>query len=154
MKRNPDSFPQSAPLALRPVLVDLNCACLTLQLRGESVLELVDSGGLLWVWDLARKGSYRRELRFWLGELLTRSTHQPFPHLAPAEAIAKVVGHPYDLQLSTRTVADTLQSTRRMVHDWLDARELTGAPGRATDPRQYVLRASLVEFLTRRHLNG
>lgn len=144
-------FPPPAPMCARPVLVDVNCAALVLKMRPEGLLESVDSGDLIWVFDLARKGAHRRELRFWLGEIMRRQAGLLREPLAVAEALACIVGHPHETHLSTRTVGDTLQTTRTVVHGWLDAGELKG-PTPAKGARQQVLRSSLVEFLKRRQV--
>ena len=53
----------------RPVLVPIERAMEALCLPYEAVVEAVEAGAILWVWDIAQARS-RRELRFWLGELL------------------------------------------------------------------------------------
>lgn len=144
-------FSPSAALSARPVLVDLNCSALVLRLRPEAVLEMVDTGDLYWVFDLARKGAHRRELRFWLGEMMRRRDGMLREPLSQSEAVQRIVGHPTETHLSTRTVGETLQTTRTVVHLWLDAGELSG-PTLRKGARQQVNRSSLVDFLKRRHV--
>ena len=102
--------------AFRPVLVDLNSAMEHLGLESEVVLDAVDSGDLRWVWDVAghpnpKPGrSPRRELRFWLGELLNPASGKS---LFLPEVLTKVIGRTTEARLRAVTVGAILLLRRR-----------------------------------------
>lgn len=119
-----------------------------MELHRQTIVEMAECGDLLWVFDLASKGSTRAERRYWLGELLAKKAGLPVT-TSQDEALRCIIGHELAKDLRTETVADILQSQRQTVHEWLADGQLTGctAAGRA-----YVHRASLVKFLAARRL--
>jgi len=132
----------------RPVLVTAAQAAIVLKLKPEPLLEMVECGDFIWVFDLARPGAKRRELRFWVGELLRRQAGLLPEHRTPVQAVEQIVGHETVATLRTGTVAEILWTTRTVVHAWLAAKELDG-PDPASH-QQTVWRSSLVHFLLRR----
>jgi hypothetical protein len=128
---------------IRPVLVDVNSVMQMLCVSAESVYELVDGGDLRWVWNVSEKPDGTRLLRFWVGELMP--SHRPACSLP--EAIAAVIGHPHETNLSRRTAGDILLLRSPSIKSLVDGGELL-------PPTQFdtghITRASLVEFLTRR----
>jgi hypothetical protein len=133
------------PRPYRPVLVSLACAATELGLEADTVKELTEAGKFRFVFDLAAKGAKRRELRFWLGEL----RGEPGAAAQTLEGALHEIAGPKALErVRTATVSGRLQTTRTVVHKWLDSGEIAG--GTAAGGRQWISRASLVEFLRRR----
>ena len=129
----------------RPVLVSLSCAATELGLEPESVTQMTEAGTLRFVFDIAATGAKRRTLRFLLSELHT-------PAAAASQtldcALNEIAGSPLFVRIRTCTVSSRLQTTRTVVHKWLLRGELAG--GKDKQGRQWVERASLVDFLKRR----
>jgi hypothetical protein len=72
-------------------LVPMAVARFVLGCETEAVVERVESGRLLWVWDFAAPGSrYRRDLRFLATEL--RSLPEGLPPATPGDVIRRVIG--------------------------------------------------------------
>lgn len=134
----------------RPVLVDIGVVSKELGVTRDTILDWVDLGVLLHVWNMAAQGARSRVLRFDMAEVLRRSANLPGMREDELATANRIVGHPTETALHTETVANMLWTTRRMVHDWIDQRELIGSdqPGH----RQMVTRTSLVEFLIRRRV--
>lgn len=136
---------------LRPVLVPLSDTTTLLKLRHEAVLDMVDCGELRWVWNIARAGASRAEYRFWLGEIFARIGAAPLtmPAVPTLDVVIRcVIGRDKSVpHLHSESVADLLGTRRQVVHAWLATGELAGP---AVGRKQYVTRASLEAFLTRR----
>jgi len=141
----------------RPVLVGLMVAVKELQLDKDSIRGMVDNGELLWVFDVGL-GNRERDLRFWLGELMekcgTRNAERGTPHFAALSveaAIEAIAGHPRDPELGTDTLWQILQLDRISIRRLILAGELQG---RIQGHGWRITRASLVEFLSRRHIGA
>lgn len=136
---------------LRPVLVPLPVVMETLKLRREAVAELVECGELRWVWDISRENACRVEHRYWLGEIFRRVGAAPLTgpsQLTLADVVEHVIGRAQTVPLiHSESVADIIWTTRTQVHTWLARKELEG---HIVSKRQFVTRASLTAFLTRR----
>lgn len=126
-----------------PVLVDKSICRHVLRLGDEEVMEMVDTGELRWVFDVA-SGDARRVLRFWFGEVLRPRTHD---HRTLAEVVEMIAGHKTEAWLRTGTVMRTLWLHRQNVHDLIEAEELRAEKRKQT---MWVERASLLDFLQRR----
>jgi len=124
----------------RPVLVPLSVAATILEVEPESVREMVESGRLRWVWNVASTAS-RAELRFWLAELLGRGLAG-----APgSQVIERVVGYPFEKRLRCRTVCNLLYIARPHLQ------RLTGElPISLEGGLCWISRADVVRFLERR----
>lgn len=126
----------------RPVLVGLASASLVLGLPPWQVLDLVDDGGLAWVWDLSVHRR-RRDLRFLLQELEGQSV---------ADGIGLVIGPPDRQVLPACRVAEALGISLDLVaklgrHNLLAVSQI--------GPRRAVVdRASLVGLLRSRLVGG
>lgn len=133
----------------RPVLLDVNGAMYTLRQEQATVLEMVDTGELRWVFDVASNadGSTRRELRFWLGELLAQDAQVD---RTVQEVVAAVVGHELVPQLRGHTVCNLLRVARPHLRRLAVTGELRGD---VTGRVRWVERPSLCEFLERRLVN-
>lgn len=128
----------------RPVLVDLNRAMEATGKRREAVLDMVDSGELLWVWDMSAdyRGD-RRVLRFWLREM----TDQISRTLSLAEVVSVIVGHAYAPALRRVTVSEMLMLRRCQVLRFVRLGALRRRPDRHPG---WVERDSLIECLKQR----
>jgi hypothetical protein len=128
----------------RPVLVPTYVAMATLGVPAEQVWEMVDCGELRWVWDVSVAEDRRRELRFWLSELMA-------PQLARAYAtehvVDRVVGHALSPELRAVTVGRILYVSRATVLRLVRAEQIDG---RLMGHTQWVHRGSLKHFLSRR----
>jgi hypothetical protein len=129
--------------SFRPVLVDVNRAMECLSYGIEVVNQLVDTGELKWVFDVG-SGAGRRELRFWLGELLLPEAQREKPLTEVLNAIA---GHSTMSELRASTVGDILLLRRPSVWRFVVTGELNG---RQAGHVQWINRAALVSFLGRR----
>lgn len=139
-------LPAANRAAYRPVLVSVDVVMQQLRLTEDSVFEMADSGELRWVWNVALKSEGRRELRFWLGELLNRANSA----LQTERVLEMVIGHATERNLTRRTAGQILGLRRCLVMRLVDAKELT-APSPLDSG--HITRASLVSFLSRRLLN-
>ena len=133
----------------RPVLLDVSGAMYTLRLEQATVLEMVDTGELRWVFDVATRapGATRRELRFWLGELLAPGAHTD---KSARDVVEAVVGHEVSPELRSHTVCNLLRVARPHLRRLAVTGELRGdVNGRV----RWIERASLCQFLERRLVN-
>jgi hypothetical protein len=134
----------------RPVLVDVDVVTCQLGLSLRSVLAMVDTGELRWVWDVSlargdgRGAARRRELRFWLGEVLAPAVQRG---LSLDDAIRCVVGREAFGELRSRTVGEILRLRDQQMQHLMEAGELVGHVVRHS---RMITRSSLVEFLRRR----
>lgn len=113
-----------------------------LEVRSETVLEWIDDGRLLWVWDIALPSGSRRTLRFWLVELLGEDVRR----LSREQAIDRVIGCA-DANLTSYQVEQILFVRRSSVHRAVSLGELNG---RVVKGKVLITRESLVRFLGRR----
>lgn len=123
-------------------LATLSTARCLLDQSFATICEQVDSGGLLFVFDLCL-GSRNRSLRFYTPELLT-------PHPVRRLALDDVVGaiHPAkDRPLRGQEVADLLVCSRPHVHALVEKGELSGTVESRT---LWVDAESLARMLRRR----
>jgi hypothetical protein len=127
-----------------PVLVDMSVAMQQLRLESSTIMEMIESGALLWVWDLSAKDSIRPEIRFWFGELLQ-------PKLCRRRSLGAVlemvVGHGTQHNLRASTVSNILLITRQTVHNLCDSGALRG---HLEDHTLWIQRQSLIDFLRAR----
>jgi len=137
----------------RPVLVDVNRAMEATGYGMETVIEMVDAGELLWVWDVGlmrqpicagRVAPVRRELRFWLGELLAPEAQRG---RTLDEVIEMVLGKRASSELRRVTVKDVLLLRPQQVMRLVMAGELSP---RVDGHPCWVTRASVEGFLRRR----
>lgn len=139
---------------VRPVLVDVDETASRLGYSWQSVLGMVDSGELLWVWDvsLVRSASSRhrrRELRFWMGEVLAPGLHRD---RSIEEVIGWVIGRdPAIRELRSVGVGNTLRLRAQQMKGLVEAGELVGRMGGHT---RWIERGSLEGFLKRRWVGG
>jgi hypothetical protein len=147
MRRQPDMFAladligldDDRPCRFRPVLVPLPRAMEALRVRQETVLEWIESGTLLWVWDIALPTGTRRALRFWLAELLGGQVQR----FSTSQAIERVIGCAAP-ELTGYQVEQILFVRRNSVHRAVALGELEG---RVVKGKALITRASLVRFL-------
>jgi hypothetical protein len=132
----------------RPVLVPIERAMEALCIPHEAVLEAVEAGELLWVWDIAQARS-RRELRFWLGELLMpggRNRDMGLYHvlrcLDPGDL---------EFQLHPLAVADILAVRATTVYRYIRSGLIEAV---STDSGLRIPRYALYRFLTDRWIGG
>lgn len=129
----------------RPVLVPLSVAMHIMTQEQTSIIEMVDTGELRWVWDVSsRYGIGRRELRFWLGELMAPGVNGALP---AADVIQAVVGHPTEPRLRGHTVCNTLDVARPHLCRLLVTGELKGECSKRV---WWIDKSSLIDFLERR----
>lgn len=131
-------------LRFRPVLVPFYRAVEALGARPEVVFDWVDSGRLVWVWDISCPIGGKRNLRFWLAELLGANVCR----LSREDAISRVIACS-NPRLRMHQVEQILFTGRNVVHRLLGSGELNGYHGR---PNAWVATASLADFLKRRLL--
>jgi hypothetical protein len=113
-----------------------------LEQEQESIFEMVDTGELRWVWDVSsRPGAARRELRFWLGELMAPGLNGALP---VDDVIERVVGHPTEPRLRGTTVCRILEVARPHMMRLLGTGYLKGECVRSV---WWVEKASLTDFL-------
>lgn len=128
----------------RPVLVGIDQAMSTLGYDCAVVLDMVDAGELLWVFDVACVGAGRRELRFWLGELMAPA----FQRSATLDVVLNcVVGHELLPDIRNQTVSHILGVRHTTVHRLWKSGELAGVLSNRT---LWIHRAGLVAFLRAR----
>lgn len=126
----------------RPVLVPLPVAMHVLGLEAASIYEMVEDGELRWVWDVA-SAPPRRQLRFWMGELLWPDKNDQ----ELEDVIQKVIGHPFEKKFHARTVCNLLFIAR----PHLLRLSVTGdLPARKESHVLWVTRADLEKFLRSR----
>lgn len=130
------------PCRFRPALVPLPRAMEALRVRQETILEWIEAGTLLWVWDIALPAGTRRALRFWLAELLGGAVQR----LSTAQAIERIIGCSAP-ELSSYQVEQILFVRRSSVHRAIELGELEG---RVVKGKAMITRASLVRFLESR----
>lgn len=136
---------QASDRRFRPVLVPTNCVIERLGIDVDSVHAMVDSGRLLWVFNVSTNPA-SRSLRFWLGELLAPELQRSLP---VETVIQCIVGHELFPDLSTYTVEQILFVRRQIVFDLHVSGELRG---RIDGHVRWTTRESLVSFLSRRWL--
>jgi hypothetical protein len=118
-----------------------------LSLDTESIHEMVDTGELRWVWDVSScppVDAGRRELRFWMGELLAPGIQSS---AAVGTVVACVIGHPTETRLRGHTVCQVLAVARPHLLRLAVTGELRGEVAHRV---RWVDRPSLEAFLGRR----
>lgn len=128
----------------RPVLVDMNAAIRELGYHVDVVNDMVHSGELLWVFDVRSPGSVKRELRFWLGELLAPAVQRG---KSIDDVTRAIVGHERFPELRGTTVEEILFLRKQSIPDLCVSGGLTSRVGNHV---RWITRNSLVEFLRRR----
>lgn len=128
----------------RPVLVSVNVAMQVLGYDADSVVMMAESGRLRWVWDVSVHQAVKRELRFWMGELLN-----PTQPRNTGDVIQAVIGHETQPRLRAVTVGHTLLVRRPTIHALVHTGALTGP---LVGGVQWIDRNSLEEFLRNRLL--
>lgn len=133
----------------RPVLVSAGTAMQVLGQEHTTVMEMVDTGELRWVFDVATGSECqkRRELRFWLGELLAPAAHAD---KSVGDVVTAVVGHELSPQLRGHTVCNLLRIARPHLKRLVVTGELGGD---VTGRVRWIERTSLCDFLQRRLVN-
>jgi excisionase family DNA binding protein len=131
----------------RPVLVPIERAMEALYLPYEAVVEAVEAGALLWVWDIAQTRS-RRELRFWLGELLMPRHHRDME--LPQVLRLLDPGDP-EFPLHPLAVADILAIRVTTVYRFIRTGTIEAV---STDSGLRIPRYALHRFLTDRWIGG
>lgn len=86
MLNNPATPVASLPINRKTVFVDINTLRISHGIRGDKVKEFVESGDLLWVFDLGQHSL--RNLRFWLPEILNPAA---VTNLKLEEVISKIL---------------------------------------------------------------
>lgn len=112
-------------------------------LDAETIAARVDAGEFLWVWDVSLNRARKRELRFLAEEVRDPASYRKH---SPDEVIATLL--PGRERLRTAEVAQLLCVCDPHVMNLLKS-ELTGP---RVGHSQFVLSASLRQFLLRRHL--
>jgi hypothetical protein len=142
---------------MRPVLIDVDEAASRLGYHYRSVLDLVDSGGIQWVWDVSltrstnhepRTRNHRRELRFWLGEIVAPAVQRA---LTIDQVITFVVQREALPELRSVTVGGILRLRDQQMKSLVDAGELAGRIDRHS---RWIERESVVQFLRSRWLGA
>lgn len=134
--------------SFRPVLVDINRAMECLGYGTEVVLDMVDTGEVRWVWDVGAGHGSRRELRFWLGELLAPMIQRERPL---TEVLGFIIGHDLSTELRAATVGDILLLRRPSVWRLVVTGELKG---RQVGHVQWIARDSFRKFLEARWIGN
>lgn len=128
--RPPARLPQSPSVASqfgRVTLVEINTVRALLGLTSDGVRDLVDSGGLLWVWDLtSRDEAGRRALRFLYREV---AYPEGCRSMSEDEAIAAAIGAHGFPQVSISTLEFRWLLSRQQIERLLRADELTSVAG-------------------------
>lgn len=141
----------------RPVLVDLNRAAEATGYHWNVVLEMVDEGDLQWVWDFAaqpgrtRSGwctGHRRELRFWMGELLAPTVHRD---RTLDEVIKCVLGRDQLDELRAVSLSKILLLRRQQIMRMVKSGEISG---RRDGHPCFVLKSSVIKMLHRRWIGA
>jgi hypothetical protein len=84
-------LPLSVPATA--ALVDIHTARIHLGVDEDSVLALVESGGLRWAWDIGSRPSRQiREVRIWVRCLAARQAGEEQPSGTPLEVARAVLG--------------------------------------------------------------
>jgi hypothetical protein len=128
----------------RTVLVTVETAKAALGLDAESIWAMIDCGEIRWAWNIATRVNGLREIRIWARELM-----QPGLELPASEVIDMLIGTSRPRLTSVEIARHVLCCSRPHMLDLLRSGELAGD---MVGHHQFVHRASLAEFLTRRML--
>ena len=129
----------------RDALGDLSLAVHLLGWDASTVMEMVESGELMWVWNVASKAdSARAEWRFWIGELIALAAVRS---QRIDTVVDCVIGKREVTELSVFSTKEILRVSRQQVHRLIETGQLTG---RISNHVGWVPRARLVEFLKTR----
>lgn len=134
---------------MRIALVKIDTAAIELGRGIRRIEQMVDSGDLLWVFDLAATGR-RRQLRFWQAELLAKAggDGQAFNRLALADVVAQIL--PPRKQTYQAGELDQIFQIRHNTRLDLNG-ELHGT---LAEGRNFYRRADLENFLSGRWIGG
>lgn len=129
----------------RDALGDISLAVHILGWDQSTIMEMVQSGGLLWTWNVASDlGGARAEWRFWIGELVAPDTQRT---QKLDQVVECVVGKREMVDLSVFSVKELLRVSRQQVHRLIETNQIAG---RISNHVGWVPRASLVGFLKNR----
>lgn len=129
-------------LSARAALVTADTACAALGVDTETVTSMVDTGDLIWVWDVSARQRDIRELRFWTAELADRSVSS----LSVQAAITAIIPAHRD-RLRAAETAMLLRISDPHLHRLVQLDHLTGPRIGHT---QWITTASLTHFLRQR----
>ena len=127
----------------RPVLVSVETVAALAEIHPESVVYMCEAGAYRWAWDFGTGD--RREIRIWVGEVMSRS-HAGLPL---TDVLRRVIGHETEPLLRASTVCAMFAVPHPTIHRLVAAGQLRGP---LDSNIQWITRASLQEFLTRRLL--
>jgi len=127
----------------RTVTVGVDVARAVLGVDAESVLAMIDSGQILWAWDIAARPSRERVVRIWTREIVAPGWGRG---LEVGEVVDAVIGtqRPY---LRSGELCSILFCSRAHVHSLVEAGEIRG---RLDGHTLWVHRDSVDGFLRRR----
>lgn len=131
----------------RTPLVPIAVARIHFGMTAEQVLWKIETGELLWVWDIAvhQLGEPVSSHRIWLRELFG-----PVPGLNLDQALASILGRERT-RFTRMEITHLFCCSRPTVRLMVETRELAPDPA---DPVHFVTRASLEGFLRRRWLGS
>ena len=129
-------------LSARAALVTVDTACSVLGVDSESISAMVDSGELIWVWDVSARQNTIRELRIWSTELADRTAAR-----RPEREVLSAILPTRRDQFRAAEVAMTLRVSDPHLLRLIRLGTLSGP---AIGHTQWITRASLSAFLTTR----
>jgi hypothetical protein len=128
-------------LSQRTVLVPTDVVRAVLGVDTEAVVEKVDAGELMWVFNVSAKSNIR-ELRFWVRELQSPECGR----LSSEEAVQRILGDRRQRWCGTQ-IQQLLMISRPSVMRWHRAGDL---PGEKVGRTFWTTRTALEQFLTSR----
>ena len=130
----------------KAVMVSTDTACAVLGVDSEALACMVETGDLVWVWDVSARQKAIRELRFWTQELIDPTTaRKPY-----SEFIGTILP-PNRERFRSSEVAQTLRISDPHLLRLIKLGELTGT---IVGHTRWITRRSFADFLKNRLLNG
>ncbi len=131
----------------RTALLTVEAARGLLGVDEDSVLSLIEHGGLRWAWDISLAAGRIREVRIWAESLAAQQTGSPQPGPTLEEVLPRVIGVQDRLHLRASYVRERLCCSQQHIQRLVALGALRGEVARAT---RMVETRSLYEFLTAR----
>ena|SRR5579862_1274452 len=134
-------------------LVHVQTAMAALDKSEDQVLAMIESGKLLWAWNIASKSAARRELRIWRASVLASLNDAPQPDSTEEEVLASLFPHPAPI-LTTPQVQRMLSASQCHVYRLIESGALQALNKAHGGRLGYVrvTRASVCDFLKLRRV--
>lgn len=129
-------------------LVSVQVARALLGLDRETVSDLIESGDLLWAFDLAARGAGdRQSVHVWVDCLLAKRHGLPQPAMSATDAVDQIVGFPGSPFVTAANLAIRFNVDRSTVFRWIHIGDIQG---KTVGHELRADRGSVMAFLIRR----